>query len=470
MVTGSTLNTADFPAINNTLIFQFDSGNDAESSDDLVATSKERLPTLEENIFSEIRRGGATRYPPPLVKVIVAALSSVSGSNINTADFPVDSGNDADSSDDLVATQNEEIATLEENIFSEGNLDQNPSSSQDVQNVRSNINTADFPVDSGNDADSSDDLVATQNEEIATLEENIFSEGNLDQNPSSSQDVQNVRREPKTYFEASKYFHWTDAMNQEIDTLLRNGTWELVDLPEEVVVFIKPPEGYFPYNNKSDKGVFLALLVYVDDIIITVDSGNDADSSDDLVATQNEEVTTLKENVFSEGLIPRNQEIDTLLRNGYLGICQSKSDYSLYTKSDKGVFLALLVYVDDIIITGLGIHIARKYGMFLNAYSDADWAKCIVTRKSVTGALASVTSEVIWILKFLTDLQIENLLPVSLHFDSNSAIKIAVNPVFHKRTKHLEIDLHFVRETILNGAVKTVKVDSVNQIADILTK
>ncbi|GKE28806.1 hypothetical protein Tco_1444190 [Tanacetum coccineum] len=149
---------------------------------------------------------------------------------------------------------------------------------------------------------------------------------------------------------------------------------------------------------------------------------------------------------------------------------------------------------------GLGVHVTKTSGMFLTTYSDADWAKCIVTRKSVTRycvflnnslvswkskkqntlskssteaeyrALASVTSKVIWILKFLKNLQIENLLPVSLHCDSNSAIKIAANPVFHERIKHLEIDLHFVREKVLKGVVKTVKVDSANQIADILTK
>ncbi|GKD36347.1 hypothetical protein Tco_1251856 [Tanacetum coccineum] len=149
---------------------------------------------------------------------------------------------------------------------------------------------------------------------------------------------------------------------------------------------------------------------------------------------------------------------------------------------------------------GLGVHITKTSGMFLTAYSDADWAKCVVTRKYVTRycvflnnylvswkskkqntlskssteaeyrAFASVTSEVIWILKFLKDLQIENLLPVLLHCDSNSAIKIAANLVFHERTKHLEIDLHFVREKVLKGVVKTVKVDYANQIADILTK
>ncbi|GKD95885.1 hypothetical protein Tco_1379782, partial [Tanacetum coccineum] len=52
----------------------------------------------------------------------------------------------------------------------------------------------------------------------------------------------------------------------------------------------------------------------------------------------------------------------------------------------------------------------------------------------------------------------------------NSAIKIAANPVFHERTKRLEIDLHFVREIFLKGVVKTVKVDSANQIADVFTK
>ncbi|GJR44884.1 ribonuclease H-like domain-containing protein, partial [Tanacetum coccineum] len=211
-----------------------------------------------------------------------------------------------------------------------------------------------------------------------------------------------------------------------------------------------------------------------------------------------------------------------LIENGF---SQSKSDYFLYTKSDKGAFVALLVCVDDIIFTsnsvskiekfkaflkskfmikdlgklkyflgieshlktafkilrylkgslGLGIHITKSPGKILKANSDADWAKCVVTRRSVTRycvylnntpvswkskkqnalskssteakhkALASVTSEVIWILKILKDLNCENLLPISLYCDSSSAIKIAAKPVFHERTKHLKRNLHFVR-------------------------
>ncbi|GJS93013.1 ribonuclease H-like domain-containing protein [Tanacetum coccineum] len=74
-----------------------------------------------------------------------SSSSSKSGSNINTADFPVDSGNDADSSNDFVATQNEEVATLDENIFYKGNLEQNLSSSQGVQNVRRSSRQSVFP-------------------------------------------------------------------------------------------------------------------------------------------------------------------------------------------------------------------------------------------------------------------------------------------------------------------------------------
>ena len=73
-------------------------------------------------------------------------------------------------------------------------------------------------------------------------------------------------------------------------------------------------------------------------------------------------------------------------------------------------------------------------------------------------------------MKILKDLNWEHFLRVKLFCDSQAAIKIAANPVFHERTKHLEIDLHFVREKILEGVIKTMKIQSADQTADIFTK
>ena len=70
----------------------------------------------------------------------------------------------------------------------------------------------------------------------------------------------------------------------------------------------------------------------------------------------------------------------------------------------------------------------------------------------------------------MTDLNVNNLTPVNLFCDNESAIKLALNPVFHDKTKHFEIDLHFIREKVEKRIVKLVKIESVHQNADLLTK
>ncbi|GJZ21912.1 hypothetical protein Tco_0558951 [Tanacetum coccineum] len=127
-------------------------------------------------------------------------------------------------------------------------------------------------------------------------------------------------------------------------------------------------------------------------------------------------------------------------------------------------------------------------------------AKCKVTRKSVIGyvvfmgknlvswkskkqsmlykssievvyrAMNNVTCEVIWILKVFTELNVDTSIPVPLHCDNSSTKQIAVNPVFHKRTKHFEIKLFFLREKVTDGVVKTVKIRSADNTSDIFTK
>ncbi|GKB09805.1 ribonuclease H-like domain-containing protein [Tanacetum coccineum] len=126
---------------------------------------------------------------------------------------------------------------------------------------------------------------------------------------------------------------------------------------------------------------------------------------------------------------------------------------------------------------GKGISFNKGNDLNLKVYVDSDWAKCKVTRKSITGyavfmgeslvswkskkqsmlskssaeaeyrAMNSVTCEVIWILKILAELNVDT-----------------------EWTKHFEIELFFLREKVASGVVKTVKVKSADNIADIFTK
>ncbi|MFS7915053.1 putative RNA-directed DNA polymerase [Helianthus anomalus] len=84
--------------------------------------------------------------------------------------------------------------------------------------------------------------------------------------------------------------------------------------------------------------------------------------------------------------------------------------------------------------------------------------------------MCSACCEIMWILNLLKELCIESVLPVKLFCDSQSAISIAFNPVFHERTKHFELDLHFLREKISAGIVVPEKVSSDDQLADLFTK
>lgn len=60
--------------------------------------------------------------------------------------------------------------------------------------------------------------------------------------------------------------------------------------------------------------------------------------------------------------------------------------------------------------------------------------------------------------------------PVTLHCDNMAAIHLSANPVFHERTKHVEVACHFVRDTIINGTIATKHVPAALQLADIMTK
>ena len=84
--------------------------------------------------------------------------------------------------------------------------------------------------------------------------------------------------------------------------------------------------------------------------------------------------------------------------------------------------------------------------------------------------MATVTNELIWIKSFLAAMGVYHTSPMTLFCDNQAALHISKNPVFNERTKHIEMDCHFVQERLLSGDLTTAYMPSKYQVADIFTK
>ena len=85
-------------------------------------------------------------------------------------------------------------------------------------------------------------------------------------------------------------------------------------------------------------------------------------------------------------------------------------------------------------------------------------------------SLVAATCEAQWLSYLLADLHLSLTEPITLFCDNRSAIHIANNPVFHKRTKHIDMDCLIVKEKVLAKLLHLLPITSQQQTADIFTK
>jgi hypothetical protein len=158
----------------------------------------------------------------------------------------------------------------------------------------------------------------------------------------------------------------------------------------------------------------------------------------------------------------------------------------------------VLRYVKGTLSTGLHIGTGSITGM--TAYSNADWAGCPDSRRSTSGycvflgdnlvswsskrqttvsrssaeaeyrAVAHAVAETCWLRQLLQELHAPISSATIVYCDNVSAVYMTANPVHHRRTKHIEIDIHFVCEKVVLGQVRVLHVPSSHQFADIMTK
>lgn len=85
-------------------------------------------------------------------------------------------------------------------------------------------------------------------------------------------------------------------------------------------------------------------------------------------------------------------------------------------------------------------------------------------------AAAAAVNQAIWLRKIFEDLKMTQSGATTIHVDNQAAIAISRNPVFHKRTKHFNIKLYFVRDVQQDEEVNLVYCKTENQLADLFTK
>ncbi|GJV68552.1 ribonuclease H-like domain-containing protein [Tanacetum coccineum] len=358
--------------------------------------------------------------------------------------------------------------------------------------------------------------------------------------------------------------HCRNAMYDEYNALIKNGTWVLVSRPSGAnilrclwlfqhkfhgngslsrhwpiyqlnvknaflngdfseTVYMHQPSGFVDPRCGTDKSY---LLIYVDDIVLTAYST--ALLQKIIFSLHRErDMLWLLERAHMLNYNPTRTSVDTVSKLGpegtpisnpilyrslagglqYLTFTRPYLSYDvqqicLYMHDAREPHLAslkrIICYVRGTLEFGLELYASSESSLV--AYSDVDWAGSPATRKSTSGycvflgnnilswsskrqptlsrssaeaeyrGVANVVAEMAWLRNLLQELHTPLLTDTLVYCDNVSAVYLYVNPVQHQQTKHIDIDIHFVRDLVAMGHVRVLHVPSRYQYAYIFTK
>ncbi|RVW52182.1 Retrovirus-related Pol polyprotein from transposon RE1 [Vitis vinifera] len=295
-------------------------------------------------------------------------------------------------------------------------------------------------------------------------------------------------------------------------------TWGFISSTLDTSLFI------YKHNDN-----FLLLLVYVDDLLIT---GNNAPLIQTLIQDLHnrfalKDLGLVKDFLGFEALrittglhlTQSKYMIDLLTRTKmhsskpvptpmsaalklHAASGPAFSDPTLY-RSTIGALQYLTYTRPGIAFVGTvhhGLHFTPASSLHLQVYTEADWASSIDDRHFTTGycvflganlltwssrkqsvvarssteaeyrALSHASTEVAWLCSLFSELGISLVNTLVIWCDNQGVGALAANPVFHSRTKHIEVDVHYVREQVLDQKLVVSYVPSVEQVVDLFTK
>ncbi|GJY17036.1 ribonuclease H-like domain-containing protein [Tanacetum coccineum] len=338
---------------------------------------------------------------------------------------------------------------------------------------------------------------------------------------------------PKNPYHALNDPHWRNAIYDEYNALVKNGTW--LHVPRPACVNMVRSMWLFKHKFHAEwtlsryKARWLLtcsqvayLLIYVDGIILTASSPvllqqiidslhNEFDMADlralnyflgisatrtptCLFLSQKKYALQLLERAYMVNCNPSRTLVDTASKL-VLHIC-------LYMRDPREPHFAalkrILRYVQGTVDFGLQLYVSATTSLV--GYTDADGAGFPSTRMYTLGycvflgdnllswstkrqhtpsrssveaeyrGVANVIAEITWLRNLLCELHSPLSTATLVYCDNVSAVYMSANPIQYQKIKHIEIDIHFVRDMVTVGQVRVLHVPSRYQYADIFTK